>query len=503
MPENKGKNITERPPVIVVMGHVDHGKSAILDYIRKTNVVASEAGGITQHISAYEVIHKNKDGIEKKITFLDTPGHEAFFAMRKRGAEVADIAILVVSAEDGVKKQTIEAYEAIKEAKIPFVIAINKIDRPEANINKAISDLIENEIYVDGYGGDIPYASVSAKTGEGISGLLDIILLVAEMSELKGDNSKNATGVVIETNVDPKKGISATLIIKDGKIKSGMFVIANDSYAPVRMMEDFSGKNIKEASFSSPIKITGFNKTPEIGLIFKTFKTKKEAEQYTDENKNLVCKKNSSVDLKENENKIIVPIVIKADVSGSVEAIKYEIEKLANEKICIKFVQTGIGSVSENDVKNIGNNENTLVVGFNVGVENSANQIAERTGIKIKTFNIIYELTDWLKKEIEEMTPKTEIEEIIGIAKVIRMFSKTKDKQIIGARVEEGVLKIKGNIKILRRDEEIGNGIVLELQQQRNEVKEVTVGNEFGARIESKITIAIGDKIKAFNTIQR
>ena len=202
MPKQEQKNITERPPVIVVMGHIDHGKSALLDYIRKTNVVDSEDGGITQYISAYEVIHKNKDGVEKKITFLDTPGHEAFSAMRKRGANTADMAILVVSAEDGVKKQTLEAYESIKEAKIPFVVAINKIDKPEANINKTISDLIENEIYVEGYGGDIPYVSISAKTGEGIDKLLDIILLVAELSELKGNISKKAEGVVIETNVE-------------------------------------------------------------------------------------------------------------------------------------------------------------------------------------------------------------------------------------------------------------------------------------------------------------
>lgn len=500
MPKQEQKNITERPPVIVIMGHVDHGKSALLDYIRKTNIVDSEAGGITQHISAYEVIHKNKEGKEKKITFLDTPGHEAFSEMRKRGANTADIAILVVSAEDGVKKQTLEAYGAIKEAKIPFVIAINKIDRPEANINKTISDLIENELYVEGYGGDIPYVSISAKTGEGIDKLLDIILLVAELSELKGDISKKAEGVVIETNVDPKKGISATLIIKDGKIKNGMFVVIKESIAPVRMMEDFSGKKITEAIFSSPIKITGFNKNPEIGFPFKTFMLKKDAEKYILENKEAPQDLNNQTTEKE-ENKVIIPVVIKADVSGSIEAIKHEINKFNDDKVSVKFIQTGIGSISENDVKNVGNNENTLIVGFNVDVENSANQIAERLNTKIKTFKIIYELTDWLKGEIENMIPKENIEEVLGEAKILRIFSKNKDKQVIGGRVDSGSLKIRKTVKIFRRDEEIGTGIILELQQNRAEIREAPEGMEFGAKIESKITIAQGDKIKAFNIV--
>ena len=506
MPKQEQKNITERPPVIVVMGHVDHGKSALLDYIRKTNIVDSEAGGITQHISAYEVIHtlRHAQGkkMEKKITFLDTPGHEAFSAMRKRGANTADIAILVVSAEDGVKKQTLEAYGAIKEAKIPFVVAINKIDRSGANINKTISDLIENEIYVEGYGGDIPYVSISAKTGEGVDKLLDIILLVAELSELKGDISKKAEGVVIETNVDPKKGVSATLIIKDGKIKNGMFVVVKESIAPVRMMEDFSGKKIVEAIFSSPIKITGFNKNPEIGFPFKTFMLKKDAEKYILENKETSPDINGSLMEKE-ETKVIVPVVIKADVSGSIEAIKHEIDKFNDDKISVKFIQTGIGSISENDVKNVGNNENTIIVGFNVEIENSANQIAERLNTKIKTFKIIYELTDWLKNEIESMIPKENVEEILGEAKILRTFSKNKDKQVIGGRVDLGNLKIRKTIKIFRRDEEIGTGTILELQQNRTEIKEAPEGIEFGAKIESKITIAQGDKIKAFNIVQK
>ena len=256
----------QRPPVIVVMGHIDHGKSALLDYIRKTNVVESESGGITQHISAYELTHNNR-----KITFLDTPGHEAFKKMRSRGTEVADIAILVVSAEEGVKAQTLEALECIKESTIPFIVAINKIDKPQANVEKIKQNLIENEIYLEGLGGEIPFVPVSAKTGVGIPELLDMMLLVADLEELSGDKGKSADGIVIESNLDQKKGISASLVIKDGTLKSGMFVVAGDSFSPVRIMEDFKGLPIKEASFSSPIKIVGFNKVPQVGAKFSSF----------------------------------------------------------------------------------------------------------------------------------------------------------------------------------------------------------------------------------------
>jgi translation initiation factor IF-2 len=269
-----------RPPVIVIMGHIDHGKSSLLDYIRKSNVVAGEAGSITQHTSAYEVEHQTHDGKSMRITFLDTPGHEAFASMRTRGARVADIAVLVVSAEEGVKTQTLEALSAIKESGIPFIVAANKIDRPNANPEIVKQELSEHGVFVEGYGGTVSFVPISAKTGEGIPDLLDLMLLTAEMEELSGDPSKDAEGVVVESHRDPKKGVSATLIITDGTLKKGMYVAAEESLSPVRRIESHVGHALDEATFSSPVRIMGFDSIPPAGAIFRAFKNKKAAEAY-------------------------------------------------------------------------------------------------------------------------------------------------------------------------------------------------------------------------------
>ena len=268
------KQIVPRPPVVVVMGHIDHGKSTLLDYIRKTNVVAGESGGITQHISAYEVVHKTKDGKEMRITFLDTPGHAAFSAMRAHGATVADVAILVVSAEDGVKAQTLEAAKAIKAAGIPYVVAINKIDKPNADPEKIKRELSLHEVYLEGYGGDVPSAAISAKTGEGVSDLLDLILLVSELANLTGDQSLLAEGFVIESHRDPKRGVSASIVITNGTLAKGSFVCAGDAIAPVRAIQNSLGKTVDEATFSSPVLIIGFDALPPSGSLFKSFEKK-------------------------------------------------------------------------------------------------------------------------------------------------------------------------------------------------------------------------------------
>ena len=274
MKQEKQKEI-ERQPIVAVMGHIDHGKSTLLDYIRKSNNAENEAGGNTQQISAYEVKHKNKAGIEKKITFLDTPGHEAFKAMRSRGADVADIAILVVAADDGVKAQTLEALNSIQKANTPFIVAINKVDKPGADVEKTKQNLAENNVYVEGYGGHISWVPISAKTGKGVDELLEIILLSAEIEEYKADVGTEASGVVIESSLDKQKGVGATLIIKNGVLKNGMYVLAEDCLSPVRIMEDFLGKNIKEAGPGTPVKIIGFNILPATGALFKSFKSKK------------------------------------------------------------------------------------------------------------------------------------------------------------------------------------------------------------------------------------
>lgn len=499
---------TKRPPVIAVMGHVDHGKSTLLDYIRKSNIVSGEAGGITQHISAYEVHHKDKEGNDRRITFIDTPGHEAFSNMRSRGAQVADIAILVVSADDGVKKQTLEAYNQIKEAGVPFVVAINKIDKPDANLQKTQNSLIENEIYLEGLGGNVSYVPVSAKTGEGVDDLLETILLVADIEELKGNPDELASGVVIESDVDDKRGISATLVIKNGTIKKGMFVVVDGCLATTRIFEDFSGKNIEEATFSSPIVITGFSspikilgltKIPRVGETFKTFETKKEAEKYLKEDRS-----EEEVETKVKKTKeSMIPLVIKTDVVGTSEAIEEAVHKIECENACFKIVKNGVGNINESDLTFAQADEKTLVVGFNVNVEKKANDANEQIGATIKTFNIIYELTEWLEKELEERRPKIESEEISGRVKVLRTFSRIKDKQLVGGKVKEGKISLGDKVKIIRRENEIEKGKVVELQVAKVSAKEVLEGNEFGCIIEAKRDIAEGDIIEAFKMVKK
>ncbi len=487
----------ERPPIVAILGHIDHGKSTLLDYIRKTNITEKEVGGITQNMSAYEVIHNNK-----KITFLDTPGHEAFGELRGRGARVADIGILVVSAEDGVKSQTLEALRSIKEAELPYIVAINKIDRPGADVNKTKQSLLENEIYVEGYGGNIPAVEVSAKTGQGVNDLLDMISLVTEMEQLSANSDSPASGVVIETNRDQKKGISATLIIEDGTLKSGMFVVAGQSFAPVRILEDFMGKPIKEATFSSPIRVIGFDSLPPVGEKFFSFSNKKEAEAQ-------IAKAKTEADLNKTSSAVLdpsifyIPLIVKAHTSGVIEAILHEIKKLENEKVKARIINTGIGDISENDVKLASGSDKTLIVGFSNKVDSLARMQAEKVGVEIQTFDIIYKLAEWLKAKFEERTPKTEVEEEKGKVKVLKIFSKNKDKQIIGGRVEEGKISVGDDVKILRREAEIGKGKVRELQQAKSKTSEILEGSEFGTMIESKMEIAPGDYLRPYSVVTK
>lgn len=500
-------NIIERPPVVAIMGHVDHGKSTLLDYIRKSNVVAGEAGGITQHISAYEVTHKNAEGAIKKITFLDTPGHAAFSNMRQRGAKAADIAVLIVAADDGVNKQTLEAYQSIIESKTPFLVAINKIDKNGADVNKTKNSLVEAGIYIEGYGGDISCVEISAKNGTNIDELLETILLTAEMESLTGDTSKPATGLVIESDMDEKRGISASLVIKDGTLKRGMFVVADDSMAATRIFEDANGKSVDEARFSSPIRITGFSssikalgltKMPRVGETFYSFNTKKEAEDFIKEMQSV--KINETDDTNHVREKMI-PIILKTDVAGTGEAIEKEIKGMVCDEACFKIVRKGVGDITESDLTFAGADKDVIIIGFNVKVERTALDANDQIGATIKSFNIIYELTDWLNQELEKRRPRKEVLETKGKIKVLKFFSRTKNSQLVGGRVVEGEIKSGNIVRILRQDEEIMRGKITGLQQNRSEVKEVKEGLEFGAIIEAKLDIAPGDIIESFELV--
>ncbi len=495
--ENK-KNNKIRPPVVVVMGHVDHGKSTLLDYIRKSNTVEKEAGGITQSISAYEVKHKSENGEDRLITFLDTPGHEAFSKMRERGANTADIAILIVSAEDSVKAQTLEAYNTIIESKIPYIVAINKIDRPNANIDKTKMDLVEKGIYLEGLGGDIPFVPISAKVGTGVDELLDMIILVADLQEFRGDSDQNASGIIIEANREPKRGISASCVIKDGTLKAGMFVVAGNAIVNTRIMENFLGKPIKEASFSSPIRLVGFESMPEVGSVFMSFTNKKEAENYI---KNVSVEgsfNNRSFETNINQTGKIIPIIIKTDVMGSIEAIEKEINKLNNTEISFRIISSGVGAINENDLKMANVNKETVIVGFTTKMDNGARDLNEVLKIKVETFDIIYKLIDWLKDLIEERKPKVETVEVTGSLKILKTFGETKDKQVVGGKVLNGRIVNGGIVRIMRRDFEIGKGKIVELQHNKIKAKEVLEESECGVQIETKTTIAPGDILEAF-----
>ncbi|HEY4479601.1 MAG TPA: translation initiation factor IF-2 [Candidatus Paceibacterota bacterium] len=503
MTKSDTKKLVERPPIIAVMGHIDHGKSTLLDYIRKTNTTLKEAGGITQHVAAYEVKHQ-KDGTEKRITFLDTPGHEAFVKIRERGADVADIAILVVSAEEGVKAQTLEALKCIKVSKTPYIVAINKIDSGKSDIERTKQNLAEHEIYIEGYGGDVPWVPCSGKTGEGIDALLDMVLLVAEIEELKADPEARAEGVVIEAHLDTKKGTSATLIIKNGTLRKGESIVAGSAFSPVRGMENYAGEQIEEASFSSPIKLIGFNVLPETGSIFHAFKNRKEAEQAAQENvRSPKIKPTTKRSGNEVDDLVYIPVVIKADASGTLEAIFHEIKKIEHEKVKVKVLDSGIGAISEGDIKTSLADEGTKVIGFNTKIDSLAKGAAERSGVEIAVFSIIYKLTEWLEAIIKLKIPKITVHEITGRAKILKVFGKTKDKQIVGGRVETGLISSSGEIKLYRRDQEIGRGRIRELQQQKKRTSEVKKDTEFGALIESKIEIAEGDRIECFTEVEK
>ncbi len=509
--------LVKRPPVVAILGHIDHGKSTLLDYIRKTNIVDTEAGGITQRISAYEVerVKTADDGTvaTEHITFIDTPGHEAFSGMRERGATTADIAILVVSAEDGVKPQTIDAYKAIEAAKVPFIVAINKIDKPAASVDKVKMSLAEAGIYVEGYGGSVSFVPVSAKTGQGVEELLDLIALTADVAELKGDPSRPAEGTIIEAHRDPKKGISATLVIKNGSIGPGMFVASGTAFSPTRIIENHAGKKITEATFSAPIRLVGWNKAPQIGGAFVSFESKRDLEEYVDMAKELESKPRpeakpalGAASEQAAAAKKEIPVIIKADVQGSVEAIVHEIAKIQSERVALKTVFASIGDITEADIKVAGSAtgaDGAVVVGFNVKTDSQAAAMIERLGLAHQTFDIIYNLREWLEGRVKERTPKVQTEEISGSAKILKFFSRTKDKQIVGGKVTDREIAVGHKVKIIRRETLIGDGLIRELQQAKVKTASVQEGFEFGAMIEAKIEIAPGDVIQDFIVVEK
>jgi translation initiation factor IF-2 len=486
-----------RPPIVAIVGHIDHGKSTLLDYIRKTNVVDGEAGGITQHLSAYEAVHNGKG-----ITFLDTPGHEAFKGMRARGLEVADVAILIVSSEEGAKPQTLEALKLIQDTGIPYVVAFTKIDKPGSNIEKAKMSMLEHQVFLEGLGGDVSWVGISSKSGEGIPELLDLILLSAELKGIVSDPAKSGEGLVIEAHVDSKRGNTATLIVTDGTIEAGGFVVAGSASAPVRIMENFLGKAVKEARPGSPVRVVGFSELPVVGIRWGMAKNKKEAEAAATANKlsQKPAAASPAAQAEEGALHVVLPVIIKTDVAGTGEAVMHEFGKIPQDpNLEVRFVVRGVGAISEGDVKLVGGGATPgIILGFNVKVEREARDLAERQGVEIATFDIIYKLTEWLAEALEKRRPRQEVAVLTGAAKVLKFFSSQKGRVVLGGRVEEGVLKANQEVKIMRRDIELGLGTIVGLQSNKKEVKSVEAGSEFGAMLKTNCEPASGDRLEAF-----
>lgn len=477
-----------RSPIVVVMGHVDHGKTTLLDYIRKSRVAEKETGGITQHVGAYVVESP------KKITFIDTPGHEAFREMRSRGARVADVGVLVVAADEGVKPQTKEAIAILKEAKIPFAVAINKIDRPGKDPERVKKELSENGVQVESWGGTVPSVEVSAKSGENIDGLINVILLLAELEELSGDPAKPAEGVVIESHRDSRRGATATILIRDGSLARGNFVVIDGAISSVKILEDFQGNAVDEVSLSDPVRIAGLAEVPEVGSDIRAFPSKAEAEAYAASHQ----KQTVRTVAESEEGKSYINIILKADFSGSREAIEGVLAGMQLPDIGLRMIRSEVGDINDSDLQLALSSTNVVLIGFKVKFPPHLAEQAKQNGVAVITGEIIYEIFDSLKTAIAHLIPAEIRENIIGKLKVLKFFKQEKSKQVIGGRVIEGKLQPGALLRVIRKDVVQGKGKIFGLQERKQAVQEVAEGNECGLLVEADMLIAENDILEAY-----
>ena len=500
--EDKEEELETRPPVIVVMGHVDHGKTSLLDAVRKTNVIEGEAGGITQAIGAYKV--KVKD---REITFLDTPGHEAFTAMRARGAQITDIAILVVAANDGVKPQTIEAINHAKSAGIPIIVAINKIDLPDANIEKVKQELMAYELVPEEWGGDTIYVPISAKKGENIDQLLEMVLLEADVLELKANPHKQAKGAVIEARLDKSKGAIATMLVQRGTLDVGDTIVVGSSIGRIRAMKDDKGKSVKAAGPSTPVEIMGLTEVPEAGDTFYEVKNEKMAKHLIERRKRQAREKaiNSATKVTldnlftqmEQGNLKVLNLIVKADVQGSVEAVKQAMEKLENEEVKVKVIHAAAGAVNQSDVT-LAKVSNAIIIAFNVRPDNMAKEMAEKDEVEIKQYSIIYQAIEDVEAAMKGMLDPKYEEKVIGNAEVRQTFKISNVGTIAGCYVISGKVERNAGVRVIRENVVIHDGHLATLKRFKDDVKEVTKGFECGIQIENYNDIKEGDVIEAY-----
>lgn len=477
-----------RPPIVTILGHVDHGKTSLLDYIRKASVASGEHGGITQHIGAYQVTHEGK-----LITFIDTPGHSAFEKMRSRGAKVADIAVLVVAGDDGVMPQTIEAIKHIQEAKVPTIVAVNKIDLPGLNLQvqleKIKRQLSDNKVLVEQYGGDVPIIAISAKTGEGVDKLLEMILLVAEVSEIKGDPLAEPQGVVIEANLDKFKGPIATVLVRNGTLKKGMEVLLGGVKGKIRGMFDYAGQAIDQATPSTPVEILGLEAVPSVGALLGG------------EGKELQSKQVQSLieKLRQSETKTL-GVVVKADKQGSLEAIEDALSSFNAETEHVKVITSATGDISEADVK-LAAATRSIVIGFNCKISPVASRIAETEHVLVRSYTIIYELLDELKDVIEGMLKVDQLEEIFGTAQILAEFPYGKDLKIAGCKVLDGQFTRGPRIRIIREETVVVESKIKMLKKSREEVTKVEKNEECGMMFDPPVDFQVGDIVQSFRVL--
>ena len=500
--EDKEEELEVRPPVIVVMGHVDHGKTSLLDTIRKTNVIEGEAGGITQAIGAYKV--KVKD---REITFLDTPGHEAFTAMRARGAQITDIAILVVAANDGVKPQTVEAINHAKSAGIPIIVAINKIDLPDSNIEKVKQELMAYDLVPEEWGGDTIFVPISAKKGENIDQLLEMVLLEADVLELKANPRKQAKGAVIEARLDKAKGAIATMLVQRGSLDVGDTIVVGSSIGRIRAMKNDKGKVVKSAGPSTPVEIMGLTEVPQAGDTFYEVKNEKMAKHLIERRKRQEREKALNATTKvtldnlfsqmEEGNLKVLNLIVKADVQGSVEAVKQALEKLSNEEVKVKVIHAATGAVTQSDVT-LAKVSNAIIIAFNVRPDNMAREIAEKDEVEIKPYSIIYQVIEDVEAAMKGMLDPEFEEKVIGNVEVRQTFRISNVGTIAGGYVISGKVERNANVRVIRENVVIHDGHLSTLKRFKDDVKEVTKGFECGIQIENYNDIKEGDVIEVY-----
>ena len=505
--EDTEENLVSRPPVVTIMGHVDHGKTSLLDSLREANVASGEAGGITQHIGAYQVELKGKG----KITFIDTPGHEAFTEMRARGAKVTDVVVLVVAADDGIMQQTIEAINHAKAAKVPIIVAVNKIDKPGANPSRVKNELLTYDLVAEDLGGDIQVVEVSAKQKTNLDKLLEAILLQAEMSDLKANPNRAALGTVIESRIDKGRGVVATVVVQRGTLKPGDIVVAGMAWGKVRVLLDFNAKNLKDAPPSTPVEVLGLAEPPMAGDELSVVENEKQAREITEYRREKAKTARAAQESKSAMEKLMagtaageqkqLAVVIKGDVQGSIEAIAGSLEKLVNDEVKVRVIHSAVGAVTESDII-LAKASNALIIAFNVRANAQAREIAHRDQIMIRYYSIIYEVIDDVRGAMTGLMAPVIREQFIGYAEIREVFNITKVGKIAGCYVTEGFVKRGSGVRLLRDNVVIHQGKLKTLKRFKDEVKEVQTGYECGMAFENYDDIKAGDVIECYEIIE-